>query len=417
MMLIPIKVSGRFFSEKRHQITKLNELIQKINTHVPSNLEKAKEYASKLLAYQFKLTAQDKAHYLVEQWLIENSPPEILKKIEGMIENNRLRERITSLSASARLPDIYSDYDGKDSFRTLIEKQLRGIDEEYEVISLGGNNNPVVQVKKNDAIFVLRFLRMNCTEEELGYSPRITRELLEGVKQIPQPYRMEEAANDRQEITYIEYSPYYQRGNLEDCFEKLRHQQRKKIVSPTDFYQAVLHYTIKIVEFLMAINEKNIWFTDLKPSNILLNEDDEIVISDIKGLLVSPTEIIASNRANTTSTYHQSTVYTNKNTLNLKLLQCQTLATTIYQLVCGTLPEQVEADDFSWHNKYTFKQKAFQTEQGAFFKTIIKRLNCDRSLSMRRLHGRLATQLADITEPHITLDEPLQHLSPMNRYR
>lgn len=414
-MLTLMTLNGSYFSEKRHQINKVNYYAEKITNYHRSNPEKAREYASKLLNYYQKLSNEDRTALEVEQWFIENLPSEIIRKIDNIISNNRLREHVFNISASARLPDIYTQYEDKDSFRTLIQNRLQRIDKDFKVVSLSSGNNPVVRVNHKDKRFIIRFLRMNRVEETQGHSPRIARELLDGIQQIPKPYLLEQVEEDSLEVTFMEYSEYFENGNLKDYFEQLRLQKQKKLITSADFDKMILIYAKKMVDFFTAINQKNIWYTDLKPSNILLNNNDELVISDIKGLTISLNTMVHSSRTNTSQQYFQSTVFV-RNQIDLELLQCQTLGTTLYQLATGHLPEQLEMNTGMWKNIYNFKQPVFEGVTGVFLKHLISHLISPVALPMNTILTQLAPLLlaeeALKEDTDVSLDDSLLDLQP-----
>lgn len=415
-MLTLLKITGSYFSAKRRQILKINYYAEKINAHWALEPEQALIYANKLSAYSQKLANDKSTSSTVLQWLIENPPAEIVKKINHVISNNKLKENIRDLSAKVQLSGIYSDYDSKDSFRTLIQKRLDALDEDFKVVSLQSHNSPVVHVNNEQSQFIIRFLRMNKDEESSGNSPRIARELLDDVHEISKPYLVEHVEDDNIEVTFIEFSEYYENGNLEQYFAQLRLQKAKKLITSSDFEKTLLSYTSKIVAFFITINQKNIWFTDLKPSNILLNNDNDIVISDIKGLIIAFEKEIATNKTNTSRSYYQSTVFS-KNKINLERLQRQTLATTMYQLACGSLPAQNDLEDLGWRNCYDFDRPVFQSEIGVFLQHLIHKLNLKTSITMPAVLNLLTQKLSlhDDLSTGVLLEDQMAEVLPPPR--
>ena len=372
-MLTPIKSSGSFFSSKRLQIDKVNEFVRKINKHYKSDPQKALDYAQELDDFYQKRLQKDDLTPTLEVWFIENPIENIQKKIHHQISNNQLRDKILDLTTQVQLPTIYDSYTGKDSFRTLMEDELGKVDDGFKVVSIKSNNNPIVQVNHQDNSFVVRFLRMDKNDEDSGVSPRLIREQIQDLPQIPQPYLLEFVAADQQEITYLEYSEFYASGNLQQHFDTLRHKRDLKYIPTADIERELFGYAKKLVEFFIAVNEKEIWYTDLKPGNVLLNKEQGIVISDIKGLIASSELEVHSNRTSTSQAYFQSSVF-NKNKIDLKMLQCQTLATTLFELACGELPMQFSTPNGGWRYIDNFNPPFFHSEQGKEFQQLIKDL-------------------------------------------
>ncbi|WP_058535827.1 protein kinase domain-containing protein [Legionella saoudiensis] len=383
-MLTPIKSSGSLFSSKRLQIDKLNEFIRKINKHHESDPQKALGYVKELNDFYQKRLQKDDLTPTVAIWFIENPIESIHNKIQQQASNNQLRNKILDLTAQIQLPTIYESYTGKDSFRTLVEGELSKVNKGYKVTAIHSNNNPIVQINHEDDSFVVRFLRMNKNDEDSGVSPRLIREQIQDLPQIPQPYLLEFVAEDHHEITYLEYSEFYASGNLQQHFEALRNRKDLKYITTADIDKELVGYAKKLVEFLIAINEKQIWYTDLKPGNILLNDEQDIIISDIKGLISSSELEVPINRTSTSQAYFQSSVF-NKNQINLKMLQCQTLATTLYELACGEPPTQLQTSNDGWRNIYNFKQPVFRSEQGKELRQLINNLLSKEPPSMEEV--------------------------------
>lgn len=407
-MLTLMKSSGSFFSSQRRHISKINYYAEKINKYYQSQPEKALEYVNKLIAYHNKLQGEKNLSKIVKQWFVDNNIDKVKERIELIM-------RVNDLSATTQLGEIYEQYNGKDSFKTLIEAKLLEKDEQITVHSLEGGNNPIVRVSSNDQCFIIRFLRMNKDEESSNRSPRnIRARYSEKIPQIPQPYLLEQVEDDGHEITYMEYSKFYPNGNLQDHFNNLRDQKERGLLTNEDFNKELLIYAEKLVLFFITINEHHVWYTDLKPSNILLDNKD-IVISDIKGLIQSRQVTVPSNMTNTSQTYYQSTVYNDK-MINLELLQSQTLATTIYQLACGKLPKQKVSEMGVWKNIYNFKQQIFTGEDGHFLKELITRLNLEIPTTMDRvlaqIDERLYSDEIELSELLASEDSELIELPP-----
>ncbi|MFT4059150.1 MAG: hypothetical protein QM652_06335 [Legionella sp.] len=394
-MLKPIKEHGKLFSNSRHQIQKINYYIEKINLYHKAKSQEALNYMDKLLDYLKKLAAEKKISTAVEYWLAENLPEEAKKKIEETLQNTNVRKNIHHISSKAQLSTIYRQYHSKESFRSLIKNKLNQIDASFEVETIKSGNNPLVQVHNDTISFVVRLIRMNKKEEENDVSPRQIREKLgKKMPQITQPFLVEFVHDDGQEITYIEYSELYTDGNLHSYFENLREQREQKNLSADEFDKALFLYAQQMITMLTGLNDLNIWYTDLKPSNILL-KNSQISVSDIKGLIRSESIFIASNRTNTSKAYFQSDVFYQEK-IDLELLQCQTLATTLYELACGELPEQLEIDKLSWKSALKFNHPVFTDKNGLFLRSIIEQLMSPNPPPLKKFLERFNEQLANM---------------------
>jgi serine/threonine protein kinase len=406
MRLKLIREPGRLFSSTRHQVHKINYYAEKINHFQQFKPQEALKYTDKLIDYIQKIMNEKKISKTVQQWLEDNSPEETKKKIEAKISNKTLRKSIHRLSMQAHLPSIYDEYQDKDSFKRLIENQLNDVDEHLKVEPIDAGNNPLVKVTNQDMAFVVRLIRMDKEEELAGTSPRQIREKLgRKIPQIPQPFVMEWVEDDGQEITYMEYSELYTEGNLQEHFEDLHKQRKQKALTPDEFDKEIFLYAKQMITMFIALNKKDIWYTDLKPSNILL-KNNNIVVSDIKGLVASTSTYIRTNSTNTSKTYYQSDVF-NQKTIDLEMVQCQTLAATLYQLACGELPEQVDIDQFHWKNVFNFKHPVFTGENGKFLRATIERLMSINTPSMQHVLTQFDEKLMAVEAVSQEVREPM----------
>ncbi|HRD68811.1 MAG TPA: hypothetical protein PK657_01575 [Legionella sp.] len=319
-------------------------------------------------------------------WFENNRLIDIKKKLNYVEKNSYIRTHVRDLVNYIQPDEIARRYGegGKISFRTLIQEQLQELKEDYEVNYLGGNNNPVVQVKlgRGDQSFVCRFVKVDLEEYKSGISSINVREDLltqAVINEVARPYFIQELEDNGIEVTYFECNEYYSRGTLEAFFAELHNQNKSEdpsIVKKAlfDINWQVLMFTKLIINFLIKINSRDIWYTDLKPSNILIDDSGGIVLSDIKGLLYSPHTLIKRNRVNRTEAYFQPSIEEGDNQINLARLQCQTLATTIFQLATNNLPHREKDSIRLYGRNSNFNQLCFKYPEGEFLKDLIRGL-------------------------------------------
>ncbi|MBN9231561.1 MAG: hypothetical protein J0I93_12015 [Legionella sp.] len=400
-MLSNIELGGRYPSSKYKQTRKIRDYVKAINgACLAQKYDIAIKYTDKLLDYLTHLHEKNRLCSIATDWFHKNSLIDVREQIHQAKIKQDTRERLVKLSSHTNLSTLYQKhYTSKESFRDLTQRAFSN-PKLTQVTELASNNNPITIVNSEEGQFVTRLLRMNKDDEIAGISPRqLRRNMGNLVPQIPQPLVLDEVENDRLEVTFWERSEYFPEGDLAHYFAKLRHERQANTLSADAFDQALLQKSLKIVEFLQVINEKfSVWYTDLKPSNLLLNKG-ELVLSDIKGLVYSQKHYIESNRTNSTHAYYSSAVFFNQNKFDLQLLQSQTLGTSIYEMACGELPRQVDTGMGTWKNVYNFKHPVFTGKQGIFLKELIKSLSNDLPPTLQELHQIIEKQL-DVLENH-----------------
>ncbi|WP_133135245.1 hypothetical protein [Legionella rowbothamii] len=383
------------FSTTRNQIKHVNSIIQKINKYQQKNQPlKAIPYIDKLAAYIQQLDSEEKIKQPIKEWAEQNSLDEFKKSIISENKQRELQKTVKHLTKKAKLSSIYRLENSPSTYPNLIGDKLKTIDENLEFESLNAENNPAVVVTSPDKNmrFIVRFFRMQNAGDGKHLSPKEIREQCsKDMPQVPAPLAMEPITKEGNDELYFEYSQFYPEGNLKNYFENLREQKEEGNINEPAFDKALLDCSKQLMEFLVSLNERKIWYTDMKPSNILLNEG-KIILSDVKGLLASQSYKIPSNMINATKGYYSSNVFFNDNSVNLELLQCQTIAATIYQLACGELPE-ANGSINSWENIYDFSHPVFQSEQGQFIKSIIELFSANIPITMEKALARVKEQL------------------------
>ncbi len=398
-MMLPLlkQQSVSPFSTTRTQIKQVNALVQKINKYQQKNLpQKALRYVDKLASYIQKLDEEDKIKPAIKAWVEQNSLDELRKSLSNANKQHELQQQVKQLTEKAKLSSIYRMEHSPSTYPDLMGNKLKTVDEKLEFQSLNAENNPAIVVTNPDThmTFTVRFFRMLNTEGKHLSPKEIREQCSKDMPQIPAPLAMERITKEGNDELYFEYSQFYPEGNLKNFFENLRAQKDQDIISELTFDKTLLDCSKQLMEFLVSLNERKVWYTDMKPSNILLN-DGKIILSDIKGLLASQSCKTQSNMINSTKGYYSSSVFFNDHSVNLELLQCQTLAATIYQLTCGELPEP-HGDINTWKNTYDFSHPGFQSEHGQFIKSIIELLSANIPIPMEKALARVKEQLAQM---------------------
>lgn len=402
------------FSTTRNQIKHVNSIVHKINKYQQKKQPlKALPYIDKLASYILQLDEEDKIKQPIKEWAEQNSLDEFKKNIISENKQRELQKKVKQLTKKAKLPSIYRLENSPSTYPDLIGDKLKTIDEKLEFQSLNAENNPAVVVTSPDTnmTFIVRFFRMPNTGDDKHLSPKEIREQCsKDMPQVPAPLAMERITKEGNDELYFEYSQFYPEGNLKNYFANLREQKEQGIISEAAFDKALLDCSKQLIEFLVSLNERKIWYTDMKPSNILLNEG-KIILSDVKGLLASQSYKIPSNMINATKGYYSSNVFFNDNSVNLELLQCQTIATTLYQLACGELPES-DGGIHNWKNTYDFNHPVFQSEPGQFIKSIIELFSANIPIPMEKALARVKEQLEQVEDhpPQSELNEDNERL-------
>lgn len=374
-MLPTIPSEGHFFSAKKQQIKRMNALVKKINTGTHFDEEQARKYYLRLCNYYWHLMSNGLACAVVRQWFQDNPLYKIEKFIDNQVRRKLLMLNLKEITSSANLLQVYAGYEGKDSFRSRMINMLHDIDPEYTAENLGGENNPVLKVSKEDECFICRFFRVNAEEDDKEASQRFARDRLKEIPYVVQPYELIFLENDGHEKIYLEFTEYLENGTMEAFFKWLHEDYADDEIAEMDeLHNIALMYCKDLLNFYTLINECGVWYTDLKPSNILLNEEGAIRLSDAKGLILSDKLYVPICQANLTQEYHATTAYKG-NQLNLLVLQRQNFACTLYELLTNQLPEQTQCTkDGAWFrkNKFDFSHPVFAGRLGNFFKHMIK---------------------------------------------
>lgn len=391
-----IPVSGTFIGKKRSQINTINHLLKKIEHGLAFDIEEAEDAYQRLSGFYFTIMKSNKASSSIKSWFAQHPLYEIRNIINTEIENRYKEEEsiagngnkynisqlkfnfLNKLNSSRSVEQFYQRMDTPKSFRSILENILtEEVDVPFRISTLGGENNEVLLVTIDDQEdFVCRIFKVLQTEIEEDISAKQAREALVDVIYVVQPFDMKEInqADKSEEVVYLEYSDYYPKGNLENYFRRLHNDPSTTL---EEIQNDAFEIAIQITDFYQQIAIEGIWYTDLKPSNLLLSEDNGIRLSDVKGLLKSKQRKVPIHLTNTTKNYISSSVFDKNNQIDLLSVQRKTFAASLYQLLCNKLPKQqmIPSDSsFEWRLKFDFNQSVFQNDMGEFYKDLIRKL-------------------------------------------
>jgi len=269
----------------------------------------------------------------------------------------------------------------------VLQKALEQIAEEEKVNtqckfkSLGGANNKVVKISVEGEEFICRlFPTPKKNSEKLGFAQQ-ARASVTDVPYVMQPNILQTIGEVGNEIIHIEFLQYLPHGDLKGHMEEIRKQNGKE-EDIDKIRLEVGQFGIQLVDFFQKINERNVWYTDLKPGNILLNEHEQIRISDAKGLIMSTEQKIDQRHTNTTPNYFSSAVCSKMDEgpyqIDLAKLQMQNLAVTLYQLLTNELPTMINFENQSGSIEdklnFDFGHDVFADNTGKDFQSLINDL-------------------------------------------
>ena len=276
---------------------------------------------------------------------------------------------------------VYRGYTDKNSMVTLISDHFQKLGlTDYAMLDIGGGNNSVIKFYRTSSFgpdedlgsFVCRFFRVCTSEDKNGSSARHARKKLKNLNILIPVIASKFMENDGQENTYLEVSPFVKNGNLEERFNAM--------YDNNESIESIQNYGVSVYKELLTlyqkINNKKVWYTDLKPQNLLINDLGAICISDTKGLLISPDSFIHCNKANTTRAYHDADCFLTDQ-LNLRKLQCQNLALSLYECLTNEPLSnyKVHLDTSNtWKYELSYQHSCFSGEKGGFLKDCITRL-------------------------------------------
>lgn len=263
--------------------------------------------------------------------------------------------------------------EGKVDYITYLQKCLGS---EFGVTFLGGNNNPVAKVSHplSEKSVVLRFVPINKAALANGTSSEQALDVLQTSPRFQKPFLKAQAVETEFEKILLECSAFHEKGSLESFCNAQRSHLRED-----EFAQFVTKQVRNLFFLAASIRRKGVWHTDIKPSNLLLDDLGNLVLSDTKGLLLYSDRFIKRNRIDATSAYYDDSILGAGNQTDLNRLLQLNIAVSIYEVLTGELPEQnLDATTREATLKLDFSKDVFFTPEGKRLKNCIKSLIDDK---------------------------------------
>jgi len=292
--------------------------------------------------------------------------------------------------------------EGKVDYIAYLQKCLGS---EFDVVFLGGNNNPVAKISHplSEQAVVLRFVPVSKTASANGTSSEQALSVLQTSPRFQKPFFKTQAVETEFEKILLECSAFHAKGSLESFCKAQRSH-----LNEDEFTQMVTKQVRNLFFLAASIRRKGVWHTDIKPSNLLLDDNGNLVLSDTKGLLLYEGRFIKRNRIDASCAYYDTSILGAGNQTDLSRLLQLNIAVSIYEILSGELPEQdfkIAARDASLN--FDFSGAVFSTSEGKRLKSCIKNLTddkeCDFGLWIKQL-SRPAFQEATSSYKQSLLD-------------
>ncbi len=367
-MLQPIseqKKKGAFFFQAGNPAkNKINGYVNGINDALKAKeWDKAEQQLKKLVDYIYKKINSKHRDPAIMAWFEQNPLYSVTQKIMRCKALDVVRNH-----PNAR--DMFNQLTSNDALASYISSLLSGeIDNsQYRLKNLGGENNQVVYLSVGDEEYVCRFYRVLKQEKQNRESSLDAVHRLSKLDAVVYPDLMvlvKDCDDQLEEQVYLELSEYFSHGTLEDYFNQLH----KNNADNKTIQMECLDFTNQFLSFFKEISTQGVWYTDLKPSNVLLNEKNRIRISDTKGFVISDEPLKRINRCGVTANYHDVSCYEDK-FLKLPETQQKTLAATLYHLMTNRPPERSQ-EGSEWQLKFDFDKPVFSGKYGQKLKQLI----------------------------------------------
>lgn len=267
--------------------------------------------------------------------------------------------------------------------------------EDLTITRLGANNIPLFKVSKqnpnNPAIHhnvAVRFIddqRLVDIKNQLKHTP--------AQKHLAQQFicKPVEMLDENHVHTYMEISEFFNQGDLSHVMRRL-HETHDR----TRCQQAATGYARNLIEMMLNFDECGVCFTDIKPSNFMVNDNNQLVISDMKSLFLNhrayqvktkgqiintegyraPEQFIS--RVNLDKLFRsddgdirkQARAMLESEMTNVHDLQRYQIGVTIYEIVTNHLVAREDRNENGEH-RFNFNHPAFDGPEGNVLRNII----------------------------------------------
>lgn len=407
-MVDKIPFTGRFLTNKRSQIDKINFFVDKINKHLQSNPQRAMHYFRKLEHYTSRLFKKNEMSSQIKAWIKVNPLILIHKDIKKSLMRKKLQKDLSDLHERKQLPEVFKHSDDKKAFCSSLSEILPPY---YEVKLIGLGSAPTVTIladldkyndktdeisdKKNvsatkkteetainlDELAVMRLMETRKSEDENNSSPR---DIRKHYRDCPYLYTtwIDETVSDSKktgmDLSYhIEACTYFEKGTVTD-YIKSQLSGLHKDEQLKQRQLIVLRCMIQMIAMYQYFNKDKVWYCDLKPGNILVDDNNKYILGDIKALLYSSEPAALGERVERSGAYFDETVYVDTNKVDLAKLQNQNLAATMFELLTGKGLSKTQALDDDDEKidvfKFDFEHDIFKDKLGEFFQETITKL-------------------------------------------
>lgn len=269
--------------------------------------------------------------------------------------------------------DWINMYANRDTWQNMLKEQLPNMEVSYK----GGGNNPLFVVKDPTTQRSVVVRRLLLQGHYIENTERVGKSYFQALK------RARENNIDHhfsEQYSYVEFGQSIEGENVMlEVSEVMTSDLEKKVkrdaerLDDEEHMQNVAKHSMKLLKLLNDLDTANIYYPDIKPSNIMVDEDGELRISDIKSLFVRDgsgqipmhfTEITRSYTNTQSEDSHRNLLLDNHESISMGVV--------LYELATGEVPERI-AGERSAHN-FNFDQSMFKTPTGEKLKEYIIKL-------------------------------------------
>ncbi|RDI37962.1 protein kinase domain-containing protein [Aquicella lusitana] len=176
----------------------------------------------------------------------------------------------------------------------------------------------------------------------------------------------------------LEIAEYFPGGNLESkCKEAGKLHDLIKLQDILESAQAdIINYGLNIITLISQLNQFNVIFPDIKPSNFMINENDKLRIPDYKTMFVyKDLEKVPAHLIAYTGTYLPPEIDLDKMnqngyTCNALAMQQYAIGLTLYELATGDMDYKFE----KVNRQPNFNYRIFKNNKGKALCQIIQSL-------------------------------------------